>query len=531
MNFIYNKKYAILFFTLLLTTMVKPQDKNHDFIEVKNLSINTNYSDFGALQYNDSLLLFSSSKKGSKSQRIWKDNMQPFLKIYTINNKIKNVYTNEKLFDTNNKIQHHISSVSFNANNTMMYFTTNNLSKLDSEKTKQLIMLKLYSAKLIANKWSDIKELPFNSSKYSTGHPWLSKDQKKLYFISDMPGGYGLTDIYEVNILPDGSFSSVKNLGSEVNTKGKEMFPFVDENNILYYSSNGFKEGIGGLDIYYTDLNKDTLTVKNIGRPINSESDDFAFYKFNGVNKGYFSSNRVGGKGDDDIYSYEDKRDNQIKKCQDSIQIIFKDSNTLQPLNGVEAFLKPYHKKLLKAKITNNGGTFRFIKSCTSISFEISAFKKGYSQFKKVFKIENGEKKYMFFLEKDILSEKIVKIIDNKLQIIVGNIYFGYDNFKVNKESKSKLDMLVDIMLRYPKIKIKVNSHTDSRGTDLYNLQLSKKRALSIKNYIVKQGVSINRVFHEGYGEREITNRCLNTVKCTIEEHLMNRRTNFLIIK
>lgn len=531
MKYIKNINLLRVLFILFFAIATKAQNKIQDSVQIKNVPFNSEYSDFGAIHYNDSVLLFSSSKERKDiNQKIWENNKQPFLKVYAIKNRSKNVYKDEDLFDKKNKFKYHVSSIAFNANKTIMYFTANCLSKSESDKFRKLVRLKIYKAQFIGGKWDNIKELPFNSSEYSTGHPWLSRNQKKLYFISDMPGGYGLTDIYEVNILPDGSYSPAVNLGPEINTKGKEMFPFVDENNIMYYSSNGFKDSHGGLDIYYADLNKKPFTISNIGLPINSDSDDFSFFKMKGLKKGYFSSNRLGGKGDDDIYSFE-YFFKELNKCRDSIEIVFKDSKTLKPLSNVEVFLKPVYEKLLSAKKTNKNGTFVFVKNCSLRDFEISGFKKDYSQFKKVFKIEKGVNKYIFFLEKDILSEKIVKIIDEKLQIIIGDIYFGYNNFKVSKESKNKLDKLIDIMTRYPKIKIKVNSHTDSRGAALYNLGLSEKRALSIRNYIIEQGIEPKRVFYEGYGETAITNRCLNNIKCTKEEHLMNRRTNFLIIK
>ena len=419
--------------------------------------------------------------------------------------------------------------MSFNNSKTIMYFTANNLITKKRGFGKEIVKLKLYSAKLINNKWTEIKELPFNSEKYSIGHPSLSLDEKKLYFISDMPGGYGLTDIYNVDILPDGSYSSPVNLGEKINTAGKEMFPFVDENNILYYSSNGIDKNVGDLDIYYTDLKNESTKVFNAGLPINSKSDDFAFFKIRGREKGYFSSNRIGGKGDDDIYLYSgDFKEKEI--CKEFINIAIKDSKTFKLLDSVSVLLRPIASKIQVEKNTKLNGRVKFEKSCVSDSLKISALKKGYLPFNKSFKSQKGKLNYELLLEKDILSEKIVEVVDRKVQIIIDDVYFSYGKFNISSQSKLKLAKLIAIMNKYPEIKIKVNSHTDSRSGYLFNLKLSKKRALSIRNYIISKGISKNRVYFEGYGEQKIINKCFNNVKCSEEEHLVNRRTTFLIV-
>ena len=523
-------QYSLLF-TLVLVFNLNAQiiTGNKPDIEVKNASFNSIYSDFGAFQYSDNMLVFTSAKNvKTRKQRKWKNNEEPFLNIYSIVGSEESFF-DDKIFNKKDKFKYHVSSVTFNKNRTLMYFTANDLLSKRSVVKKEKSRLKIYFATLINNEWQNIKEVPFNSELYSTGHPYLAPNEKELYFVSDRPGGFGLTDIYKVNILANNSFSEVINLGSEINTAKKEMFPFVDEDDFLYFSSNGNKPGLDDLDIYYVNLNADSLKVLNAGIPINSRADDFAFFKINGKEAGYFSSDRIGGKGGDDIYSFKgDFKEKTI--CNKELTFRFRDSKTLKVVEEVSFYSESPTGNISNQENSANG-IYKITQDCALEKIKISAFSQKYVPFKKEVLINDNKLNFDFFLEKDIRAEKLVKVVNNKLQIIIGDIYFAYNKFTISPSSEPKIEKLIKVMQEYPEIKIKINSHTDSRGSEAYNLKLSQKRARAIQEYIKAKGISGGRLLYEGIGEKEILNKCVNKVKCSKEEHLMNRRTTFVIIE
>ncbi|TCI93176.1 PD40 domain-containing protein [Tenacibaculum sp. M341] len=280
------------------------------FVNLKNLDINTRYSDFGGFIYKDQLYFASTRPKDDKSsKRRYQWNNQPFLNIYVANEEHYEMSPNldtesfKQFIEVNTR--YHESNVIFTSDGKTMYFTRDNY---DGKKLKgdinKVAHLKIYRSDMINGEWQNMRSLPFNSDAFSCGHPALSTDEKNLYFVSDMPGGYGATDIYQVEIKDDGTYGKAKNLGRQINTEGREMFPFIDNENIMYFASDGHL-GLGALDVFESKiLNISYTKPKNLGTPINGPKDDFGFVISYDKSYGYFSSNRKGGKGDDDIYSF-----------------------------------------------------------------------------------------------------------------------------------------------------------------------------------------------------------------------------------
>ncbi|MEN8836308.1 MAG: OmpA family protein [Polaribacter sp.] len=529
------KKIKLLFTCFLFTAIgvLSSQENKEKNILVKNLSFNTEFSDFGGTVFRDSILFFASSKNTNRFvKRKWKPNMQPFLDLYSVNFKSDKQNIRVKLNKTINT-RNHESSVSFNSDYTVMYFTRNGEKKdyVNSKTDKELIKLKLYKADLINNEWSNVKELPINNELYSYGHPSINSRETKLYFISDMPGGYGETDIYSVDILPNGRYSSPKNLGPKVNTSGKEMFPFIDENNILYYSSNGFKDSIKDLDIYYYILDEKDHSPTNAGVQINSSSDDFAFKKIKGKNEGFFSSNRNGGKGGDDIYLYKGDFIVHPKKCFQEIEIIVKDEDSKETISAAYIDFLYDTEKENNILRSNENGVVNLKKECDGSDVNFLISKLGYLKRKGEFSFLEGSKSITYLLKKDITQDNRVKIIGNGLQIIIGNVFFDLNKDTIRSDTALKLNELIQIMNDYPSIKVEIGSHSDSRGRDVYNLKLSNRRSVSIKNYIISKGISSERIIDKGYGETQLLNECSNGVKCEESKHQLNRRTEFKIIK
>ena len=285
---------------ILSVSYLAAQETNY---EIRNLDINTQFSEIGPSFYEGNTLVFARPVSNSASRK------PKFFNLYQTHESPQFCSKKKRVTPFSKEINtvYHESNAVFTKDYKTIYFTKTNAKKRKPGKrdSEGSVVLKIYKATNIDGKWENIVELPFNSNSYSVGHPALSNDDKKLYFTSNMPGSFGESDIFVVDILGENKYSAPRNLGSKVNTRGKEMFPFIDENNNLYFSSNGHKNSKGGLDIYRSSFEDDQHEKpQNLGAPINSKSDDFGFIKKIGQNSGYFASNRYGGKGADDIYSY-----------------------------------------------------------------------------------------------------------------------------------------------------------------------------------------------------------------------------------
>jgi len=497
---------------------------------IKNVSVNTKYSDFGVSYFGENTVVFASARKDKNiRKRVWLINNQPFLELYkgTIgeNGEIANVERFSKAINT----KYHESNVAFTKDLNTVYFTRNNyLDKKIKKDSTGMILNQLYRAQIGSDgEWSNIQGMPFNSNDYQTGHPVLNDAEDKLYFISDMPGSYGLTDIYVVDINTDGTYGEPKNLGPDVNTSRSEMFPFIDKNNVLYYSSNGFADSKGGLDVYATKLTKNNVyeIPQNLGFPINSNTDDYSFVINKNSKTGYFSSNRKGGKGDDDIYSFVELYPVSFA-CTQEIAGVVRDKNSSALLPGTMVTLYKNGEKV-ESVIVGNDATFNFIVDCEA-SYKAIATKENYKDDSKELTTtdKDGVKSN---LELYLLQDEFVTIRGH-LMININPIYFDLDKAEIRDDAAIELQRVVDIMVKYPGLVVQIGSHTDSRAPDDYNWILSSKRAISSMDWIITNGIDKNRIFGGGYGETQLVNGCSNGVKCTDAEHQLNRRTEFIIV-
>lgn len=500
---------------------------NTDYLEVietmsqdymlENLDINTAFSDFGASLYNDNLI-FASSR--DEDEKIYSWNAQPFLDLFELDSE-GNVQ--EVAGDINTK--YHESSTAFTKDGTTVYFTRNNYYngrfKKNSENTHAL---KIYKATLVDGKWTDIVSMPFNNDEYSVAHPTLSVDEKKLYFASDMPGTKGMSDIFVVDINEDGTYGTPLNLGSKINTEGRENFPYVSDKGILYFSSDGHI-GLGGLDVF--KIKADNISddiLKNVGKPINSSKDDFALIINESSRKGYISSNRDGGKGDDDIYSFE------IPDCEYIIEGTVVDKRTNKILANTEVTLKDENNNVLESIKSDDKGAFQFNLSCKEQTYIVEAQKEKYEDDFTDFTVDTKAKNSKLKLALEPSAAGIGT--DLALLLNLNPIYFDYDKSFIRPDAEIELAKVIKYMQEYPSVKIDVRSHTDSRGRDAYNLALSERRNKSTKEYIInKGGISTDRISGNGYGETRLTNRCFNGVKCSKEEHQANRRSEFIVVE
>lgn len=495
------------------------------YVEVTNLDINTKYSDFGGFEHNGKLFFASArNKNDANGKKMYTWNEEPYLDIYQADvsesngrKSMSNVnYINAARVNTD----YHEASVAITNDGKTIYFTRDNVNKrdrLDYDKDGTT-HLKIFKASLDNGNWSDIEELPFNDEEFSTGHPALSADNKILYFVSDRDGGYGQTDIYQVNINEDGSFSDPKNLGANINTEGREMFPYITKDNTLYFSSDGYLN-LGLLDIYKSDFIKNNnAKPENLGAPFNSGSDDFAFFINSDTDSGYFSSNREGGKGNDDIYSFA------TYQCKQTVSGIARDTKTKLPLEGATIKIISESGKVIQEVVTAANGAYTYEVECNK-AYSILGSKPDYKDDLKHM-IAGSENNF-----KHNVDLNLEPLIDDD-EIVINPIFFDFDKWNIRTDAKYELENIVSVMRDHPNMVIKIESHTDSRGRDNYNMKLSDRRAKSTKDYLLSRNIAPERIESAiGYGESQLLNECSNGVKCSKEKHQKNRRSKFIIVK
>ena len=501
---------------------VKAIAEMSDDFELLNLDINTEFSDFGTSTYKNSLI-FASSRDQEGAIYGW--NAQPFLNLYKLNNE-GGVIEIPGTINT----RYHESSTAFSKDGKTVYFTRNNFFKGNFKKNSEdTHVLKIYKANLVDSVWRNIKPLPFNSDDYSVAHPALNIEEDKLYFASDMFGTQGASDIFVVDINKDGTYGVPVNLGPKINTEGRENFPFVSEKGILYFSSDGHL-GLGGLDVFKVDIDnlKESLTlIHNMGKPINSPKDDFGYIINEITRKGYVSSNREGGKGDDDIYSFV------IPTCVKNVSGVVKNKSNQNVLANTDVFVYDSSRNLLHTLKSDDSGKFSFELTCKEKTYLIEGKKEKFKDDFTDFSIKS-DKNPAVKLELNLEPEAAKIGTDLALLLNLNPIYFDYDKSFIRPDAEIELAKVIKYMREFPQVKIDVRSHTDSRGKDAYNWALSNRRNKSTRAYIIKKGgISSNRLTGQGYGETRLTNRCNNTnkVKCTDAEHQANRRSEFIVIE
>ncbi len=495
---------------------------------IEDAGINSAFSDYGSSFSGTKLVFTSARDTGSFSQKKHKWTNQNFTNMYAAESGTDGALGTPEKFAKNVNSKFHEATPVFTKDGKTMYFTRNNFNKGKIGKdASKVTLLKLYKATLVENQWINATELPFNSDNYSTAHPVLSPDEKTLYFASDMTGTHGQSDLWKVKINDDGSFGTPENLGDTINTEGKETFPFVTDENELYYATDG-QPGLGGLDIFMSRINADgTLTAPiNIGEPANSPQDDFAYLIDTKTRKGFLSSNRDGGKGFDDIYKFLETRKLIFEQ---ELSGLVTDSETGAPLANTKITVLDEKFNKIKEVVSDDKGFYDLGKLESGKTYYVRAEKEPY---------ETKEQKVTLGFDKDktdlpIQLEKIIKTVtvgdDLAKAFGIKIIYFDLDKWNIRPDAALELEKILDVMKQYPNMKIDVRSHTDSRQTFKYNEKLSDRRAKSTMAWLVKNGVDTSRLTGKGYGETQLVNKCADNIQCTEEEHQANRRSEFII--
>lgn len=496
---------------------------------VKPFGYNSKYSDFAAAYYEKGLIFASDRDTGNLARYRHTWNSRDFLDLYKVNADSVSDNNVVKLPGEVNTRLHESTSV-VTKDGSMMYFTRNNF--LDGKKYKDeegIIRLKIYSAEKVDGVWTNIIELPFNSDAYSVAHPTLSPDGKRLYFVSDMPGSLGESDIFMTDIIGDGTYGPIVNLGKNINTKARETFPFISKDGVLYFSSDGH-QGLGGLDVFATKIafNDYEQPVVNVGRPINGPSDDFAYIYDSDTKTGYFSSNREGGMGDDDIYSFEENEP-LVLDCIQDVSGTVRDRISNEVLPGATVMVIDEENNEVSSTITDSSGNYFLQLDCSKGNF-VRASRDGYVPAEEYLYKSYGKPRIIdFYLERDVVTGGYGDDLAKLLQL--STIYFDLNKYNIRPDAEIEIQKVIVAMEKYPSLKIKVNSHTDSRGIDAYNLWLSQKRAESTVNYMISKGISPDRLQGEGFGESRLVNECANGVPCSEDQHQLNRRSEFIIFE
>lgn len=490
-------------------------------------AVNTSLGEFAAVKYArgvwyaaepNSLLNTKSGMTG-----------HAFLKLYTAESQSDGslVYPN-KVESSINGAAYHIGPVSTNAQEDVLYVTRTFPGKegerfRDSgEKwNKHNLELKIYKKE--GDNWKE-EDFPYNNVKaYSLGHAFLSQDEQVLYYASDMPGGKGGVDIWYSELQNDGSWGKPQNAGDRINTVGDEMFPTIVGND-LYFSSTGHI-GMGGLDIFKAYGSKHTFDKAiNLGYPINSAADDFAYIEYGDtkdVKVGYLSSNRKGGVGSDDIYSFIFQK----PKIRIVLEGITRDRKTGELLPASTVTLFGLSGAIISKGVTSSDATIRFDIDANT-SFRLLGEKKGYHADSVLVTSVTPTKDTL--IRYTMHLNPVLKVGD---KFILENIHYDFDKHNIRPDAALILDRLVATMRDNPTLKIELSSHTDSRGSDSYNEKLSQRRAQAAVDYLVTRGIARERLLAKGYGEKRLLNRCGNGVNCTVAEHQANRRTEVEVLE
>ncbi len=506
--------------------------KNSGRYEIENAGINSKFSDFGSAFFDNKIVFASAKDTGSFTNRRHSWTGEGFTNLYKADIVAEGFLTNSKKIESGINTKVNESTPVFTKDGKTVYFTRNNFikGKLSSDSNKTTL-LKLYRATLKGEKWTNIQELPFNSDNYNVAHPALSADEHTLFFASDMPGTIGQSDIFKIEIKADGTFGAPTNLGSKINTEGRETFPMITESGNLYFASDGHP-GLGGLDVFVSKMNKDESfnNVTNVGEPVNSSFDDFGFLINEASHYGYVTSNREGGKGGDDIYKFKELK-KIIIKCEQNLDGIIVDKESGLPISDVKVVLMSSDNKTLKETNTNKDGKFDFgLQECNSVCYLVSS-KEGFnSNQSSTITIKEDESNYLEIpMEKTTIN--IHKSDDLMKLYSINPIHFDLSKYNIRPDAEVELNKILNVLLEYPQMELDIRSHTDSRDSKEHNRILSQNRATSTMNWLISKGINKARLTAKGYGEFQLLNKCADGVKCSEEEHQANRRSEFIVTK
>lgn len=489
-------------------------------VEIRNMrQLNTPQSEFAATLGPQGVYFASDRFDGATHPDIiygWTGN--PYMSMYWDNE--GNV---ERVNASWGNGANHFGPATFSIPRNEVFFAVTRQPTREERKSRRddvTVNIEIFSNSIDAENWG-VNAKPFrynNMTEWSVGDPFLTTNGDTLYFTSDMPGGQGGTDIYYVVRQTDGTWGEAVNMGSAINTSGDERFPVVSEKGDFYFSSNGHL-GMGGLDVFRLEADGNQLAPTNLGFPFNSPHDDFSI-RFTEGEEGYVASNRNGGEGNDDIYWF-----NLNKVIQLDLAGGVYNAKTRLPVSGASVTLMPQDAED-EAVVLNAGrdGTFKFNLD-EDIDYLLAAEQTGFRQGEPLRFTTKGLDSTMT-LVKDIFLQPV----EVEEVVVLRNIYFDFDDVAIRPDAAIELDKIAAFLDSDPSLRIELSAHTDTRGTQQYNMGLSQRRAESAVAYLVSKGIASDRLVAKGYGFSKLANHCGKGVECTDEEHQWNRRVEFFVI-
>ena len=509
-------------------------NQKESFYRVKNLElVNSPASEYSPVHLNDELYFTSSRGNG----KVYEATGTPFTNIYKVASRgaIVDLATLTPLPEGINNENINDGCITFTPDGKTMVFAKGN-----SGKRRGSSDVDLYLSRFRNGAWSEPLPLNINDPEAWDSSPAFSQDGRTLYFASNRKGrgrnmvGYGGTDIYSAVMDSRGRFSRVKNLGPEINTPGNELFPYVAEDAKLYFASDGHP-GYGGLDIFVLKRAGGKTVVENLGQPVNSTGDDFGIFLFK-ADRGFFTSNREGGKGDDDIYTFINE-DPDLKVVNYYLQGITytPDSTGLRVLPNTKVSLLDGEGELMQDFVTGTDGRF-FFRVYENEEYELVGETDGYLVKRQPYTTMGKaiDPKTLTQLVTNVTLDTTIvleKMELNKI-FVLENIYYDLDSANIRPDAARELDKLVQILSDNPEIIIELSSHTDSIASVEYNLNLSQRRAQSAVNYMIQRGISPDRMVAKGYGElRPIARNTNPDGTDNPVGRQRNRRTEFKILE
>jgi len=505
---------------------------------INHQAVNSSALDFGPSYYKNSIVFASTKSKTKMVVRNYNWTGKPYWDMYVATvegSQLKNPRQLDKAL--NGKM--HDGPASFSKDGNMLAFTRNNYNDRSAD---DVVELQIQFRTLANDKWSDPTAFVLNNNGYSVGQPWLSANGSTIYFTSDMPGGFGGADLYRISKTTSGAWGVAENLGDKINTEGDEMFPFVEETNgVLFFTSDG-RFGLGGLDVFYCAMDGAAFgKVSNAGAPLNTQYNDYAAIVDDKLNLGYFTSDRTGGSGGDDIYSVDLLKMLDIGK---KIQGIAKDQDG-SPVPDTRISLFDDKNQALDSTTSKADGTFSFLVDANK-TYTIIGKKDNYVAGETT--VNTAVKEYLVNANVNMLKNaEIVPLKAEEISVVTGKpiltpvkfvfdetIYFDLDKFNIRPDAATELDKIVKMMNENPDMIVELSSHADSRGTMAYNQILSNNREKSTAAYIQSRIKKPERIYGKGYGETQLVNDCAGEGEvvsdCKETEHQKNRRTEFTII-
>ncbi len=507
LSFINLSAQQLIYNTQSESTFSNEINESKDLYTLLETTVNSKYSDIGTAFFINKVIMYSSRKTGSLFAGKDNANNTPYQSLYCVDIDINGNLARPNFFAYALNGKGNECGISFSPDLKVAY-----ISKSNEENTNNF---QLYKFDFDGVKtWINEVSLDLNSKNYSVENPFVSSNGKKIYFSSNMPGGFGGFDIYEADLNEEGLPINIKNLGSTINTNKDEKFPFItSKDHKIYFSSNGHS-GYGNFDVFVSNIKTASYSTPiNLGKTFNTQYDEIA-YIVDSSNRGFVSSNRI-NETSFDIYKVETQNNpNSLEGI-----VYSKESKLLLPNTDIS--LIDDEGKVIDNQKTDENGQFKFSVEPLD-KYTIAAKKEGYSDFQKTVKTAIG-----VATSNIELSAKKVEIINNTL--VVENIYFDLNKFTIKTESTLSLNKIVNVLNENPTMKILINAHTDAQGSEKLNLTLSNNRALSAKKYLISKGIESNRIISKGFGESRLFSNC--TSNCTEEQYIADRRIEFIIQK